>query len=256
MPISSSELVLYWSANAPTNDSGASGGGVDTLRFPDFTQLAANDSLEAVSTSSSDTMNLTITARDTAGAIVSETKALNGTTVVSFSGLGTVERVLKAELASTPAGTVTIRRSNNGPTVRQIPAGKRGFQLAFYDSASDPSVQKKRYEKVFFRNESTLTLNAAQVTLIADPSAVIRITVDSAVNGTWQVANRLADPRGSGSGSGQPTEPWTDDGSAINVPGGVLAGSAAIGVWVEQTLAAGASPLRSTFTLQLSGTSV
>ena len=94
-----SDLVAYASANMPDSDSATSGGAIDTKRRIDFTQMVANDTIEAVSTSASDTQNLTIEARKADGSVVSETKALTGTTAISFSTLGTVECILKADLA-------------------------------------------------------------------------------------------------------------------------------------------------------------
>lgn len=131
MAILSTDLILYTSANMPDTDTGTNGGAIDPLRRPDFTQLAANDDLEAVSSNAGDTMNLTIEGRDAAGNVVSETKALTGTSAVIFSTISVIERVLKAELASAPAGSVTVRRSVAGATVRVIPAGERGFMMFF-----------------------------------------------------------------------------------------------------------------------------
>lgn len=68
-----------------------------------FTDIAANDDVEALSDNAADTMNLTITARKADGTLVSETKALTGTTAVIFSVIGVVERVERALLASDAA---------------------------------------------------------------------------------------------------------------------------------------------------------
>ena len=56
---------------------------IDTLRRPDFTQITAGDTVEAVSSNAGDTtQTLTIEARKADGTVVSETKTLNGTTAV------------------------------------------------------------------------------------------------------------------------------------------------------------------------------
>jgi len=121
------DLVLYASAAMLDVDTGAQGGAIDLLRYVDFTQLAADDDIEVISTVAGDTQNCTIEARLASGVIVSETKVLTGTTAAIFSTLGVVERVLKVELASVAIGTVTVRRSVAGATVRAIPVGGRVY---------------------------------------------------------------------------------------------------------------------------------
>jgi hypothetical protein len=92
MPIATTDLVQFASANMPDIDTGTSGGAIDTLRRSDFTQIAANDTIQALSSSAGDTMNLTVEGRNAAGQVVTETKALTGTTAITFSTLATVER--------------------------------------------------------------------------------------------------------------------------------------------------------------------
>lgn len=245
MPIASTDLVAYASANMPDTDSGTSGGAIDTLRRIDFTQLAANDSLEAVSTSASDTQNITIEARNAAGSVVSETKALNGTTVVSFSTLGTVERVLKVELASAAVGTITVRRASSGPTVSQIPPGERGFMAFARKIASDPSAAKDYYHKFFWKNtHASLSLLNAVVKQNADPDARITHALATSVNDSGSVTNRTTSPG------------LTFDDNDKAVPGTDLAAGAAIGVWLRVSLPAGDSPHRTTYTSELAGQSV
>lgn len=246
MPIASSDLKAYQSANMPEDDVSTSGGAINTSGLVEFTDLAASDDLEALSTSSSDTMNLTIVGRNDAGAIVSETKALNGTTAVVFSGLGVIERFMKATLATAPNGTITIRRSPGGATVATLPPGKTSVRRLFYDSSSEASATV-RYEKFFWKNEhASLTLNAAKVKLTADPSSSIRIGLETSKNGTSSVSNRKTAPSG---------VTFVDDGVDIAVPGDTLEAGSAIGVWVEMTRGANAAPLKSTFTTELRGTS-
>src|SRR4051812_2570691 len=110
MAIAATDLIAYASANMPDVDTGTNGGAIDTLRRIAFTQIAANDTIQALSSSSSDTtQTVTVEGRNAAGVIVSETKTLTGTTAITFSTMSTVERVLKAELSATAVGTVTIR---------------------------------------------------------------------------------------------------------------------------------------------------
>lgn len=246
MSIANTDLILYAAANTPEDDVATAGGAIDPLRRIDFTQLAANDDVEAVSDNAADTMNLTIYARNPAGAIVSEVKALTGTTAIIFSTIGVVERVLKAELASAPTGIITIRRSIGGATIRTIPAGERGFEIAFYDSKSE-TAGTDRYQKVFYKNaHGSLTLNAAKVALTGDPEAVMTFAVANAKNDSETSANRKTAPSAVGA--------FSD--AQKDVPGTTLEAGSVIGIWMKMTLTGSHAPLKSTFTLELTGTSV
>lgn len=238
-----SDIVSYLSASMPESDATTSGGAIDTAGSPVFTDLAANDTLEALSSNAADTMNLTIVGRDAGKALASQTLALNGTTVVSFTT--TLERFMKAVLASAAAGTITIRRAGGGATVATIAPGQTSVRRFFYDSASE-SAQTIRYEKLFLKNTHGVdTLNSAAVNLSADPSASIRIGIAAAKNDSGSVANRKTSPGVT----------FVDDGVSQNVPGGTLAAGEAIGVWVEMTRGANAAAVKSTFTVQMTGTS-
>lgn len=245
MAIASTDLLLLGSLNRPLDDTSTSGGGIDVDHRPEFTQLAATDTLEVLSSSAGDTtQSITITGRNAAGAIISDTKTLNGTTVVAITG--SFERVHSAVLSADTAGNVTVRRSSAGPTVGVIPAGERGFYALFQRSASE-AAQAIRYEKIFWRNNhGTLTLTSADVTLTADPDSRIRIGLATAVDDTGSVANRKTAPGG---------VTFSDDNVVLSVPGGNLAAGSAIGVWVEQNLPADDSPHRTTFTTRLRGAS-
>lgn len=246
MSIVASELKAYQAANMPEDDTSLTGGAINTAGLVEFTDLAADDDLEALSDNAGDTMNLTITGRNPAGAIVTETKALTGTSAVIFSNLGVIERVLKIVLASAAAGVVTVRRSVAGATVVAIPVGKTSVRRLFYNSSSE-SGATTRFEKFFMRNENaTLTLNAASLKLTADPATTVRIGGAPSVDDSATVANRKATPS---------SVAFVDDGVAQAVPGNVLAASSAIGVWVEMTRSGSAPAIKNTFTVELSGTS-
>lgn len=247
MPIAATDLKLYGSANHAENDTALQGGAIATAVRLEFTDLAVNDSLEAVSSNVADTMNLTLTGRSASGAIVSETKALSGTTVVSFTVLATVERFLKGVLASAAAGTITIRRAATGPTVATMAPGDTTVRRLFYDSAST-STAKTLYEKSFWKNtHATLQLNSAALKLTADPAAVIRIGAAPSVGDAATIANRVTAPA---------TVTFVDDNVSQTVPGGALAAGSGIGVWAEMALAANNAAIKNTFTTELSGTTV
>jgi hypothetical protein len=243
--IATSELVAYASANVPDDDSSTAGGAIDPLRYVDFTQIAANDTIQAVS-DGADTRNITVEGRNAAGSVVSETKALTGAVAITFATLGTVERVLKAELASGDAArTVTIRRTTGPTTIRTLPPNKRGFMMIFRKVASDPSATKEVYEKFFFKNENgSLSLLSATVAETADPDNRITFALAAAVDDSGSVANRLTAPAA-----------LTFNNTTKNVPGTDLAAGSAIGVWLNLSLTAGDSAHKTTVTYQLAGQS-
>lgn len=245
MSIVATDLVEYCSANMPNDDVSTSGGAIDTLRRPDFTQMAANDTIQAVSSNAGDTtQTVTITGRTASGTVVSETKTLNGTTAINFTVLGTVERILKVELSATCTGIVTIRRTTGPTTVRTIPAGERGFLMVFRQDGSDPSVAKDYYVKTFLKNTNgSLALLSAQVTESADPDNRITWALAAAVDDSGSVANRVTSPG------------LTFNDTAKNVPGTDLASGSAIGVWRNLHLPIADPAHRTTHTLQLAGQS-
>lgn len=245
MPIQSTDLILYASANMPTDDTSPSGGDIDTGVRPVFVQLTAAAPIAAVS-DGSDTRQVTLIGRDPGGALVSETLTLNGTTEVLSSQ--TYERLLRAMLsASDPARTVALKQGSGGPTIATIPPYEVGVTATFINSASSGAVET-RYEKLFWYNaHDSLTLNAAQVVLTEDPAGTIQIGLETTKNSDASVANRKTAPSG---------VTFVDDNVAVDVPGGTLAAGEYIGVWVKQVLAAHGAPVRSTYTLRLIGTSV
>lgn len=250
MPVAAADLVQFASANMPDSDSGTSGGAIDTLRRVDFTQLAADDDIEVISTSASDTQNCTIEARKADGTIVSETLALTGTTARIFSGNAVVERILKVELASAAVGTITVRRSVAGATVRAIPVGERGFMALFRKVASDPATQKDYYSKVFIKNtHATLALTSATIKQNADPDARITHLPAAANDDTASVANRVTAP-----GAADTLDPDTFDDTDKSI--GSLGAGIARGVWLQLRLPAGDAPHRTTYTLEITGQSV
>ena len=246
MAVLATDLIVYNSLNRPEDDTTLTGGGIDVDHRPVFTPLAANDTLEMLSSAAGDTtQTVTITGRDAVGAIISDVQTLNGTTVVSFTG--TFERVLKVVMSADAVGIITIRRASAGPTVGTIPVGERGFNRMFYDSASE-AASVERYEKVFGRNNNgTDTLTNAEIELTADPSSRIRIGLAATKGDTATIANRKAVPAGI---------TFVDDNVAQAVPTDQLAAGEAIGVWIEQDLLADDSPFKSSFDLTIRGTTV
>jgi hypothetical protein len=173
--VSASDIVLYHAATQSDVDATPVGGAIDTLRRPDFTQVTAGDTVEAVSSNAGDTtQTLTIEARKADGTVVSETKTLTGTTAVVFSTIAAVDRILKAELSASTTGSITVRKNSAGATYRVIPAGERGFSAMHRKGTSSTSGAVDFYAKIFWKNTNgSNALLSAQVSESADPTGLV-----------------------------------------------------------------------------------
>jgi hypothetical protein len=259
MPVLSNELVAYMSASAGhagnpvKDDTSTIGGAIDTHSLLLVAQLSSSSRVEVVSDNSGDTGQLDIIGRDVSGNLVTATVFLSGTTPVA--PVQVFERVLYVNsriptLGLQINGNVTFRVIGGGTTLATLfPYDGTTNQASsfFINATSNPSAIKIRYDKMFFRNNngSALPLFGAKVTLTADPAARIRIGIAAAVNDTLTAANRLTAPAGI---------TFVDDNVAQNVPGTDLAAGAAVGVWIEQNLPVNDTARKSTFTVQLDGT--
>lgn len=245
MAIASTDLIAYNCANKPDDDVSTGGGAIDLDYRPTFTQLAASDNLEAFSSSAADTGTLTITGRATTGVIQQTTIVLNGTSTVTNAN--TFERILSVSNSGDANGTITVRRSPAGATVCTIPAGERGVYALFKRSASESGITI-RYDKIFWRNaHAGLTLQSAKAQLSADPDSRIRVGIATSVGDSATIANRKTAPAGI---------TFVDDGADQSLPGSALAAGANVGQWIELNLPAADSPHKTTFTSQISGTSI
>lgn len=250
MSIVSSDLIAYCSASRPTDDVSTTGGAIDALYRPVFTQMSANSTLEVVSSAVGDTTQVvTLIGRDAGGVYSTSTATLNGTTAVAFSPATTFERILSVSMSATATGTVTVRNSSAGTTWGTIPIGEKGFFAMFINAASSASGSTTRYEKFFWKNTNgTLTLTSSQVTLTADSVGDLNMGLATTIDDTATVANRTSAPAGVS---------FVGLSTAQNVPNsGNLTNGSGIGVWMKLSLATNASPIRNTFTTQLSGNTV
>lgn len=244
MSIVSGDLVFYNAASMSVDDTSTAGGAIDTLRRPDLTQMGSTDHVQVVSSSGSDTsQTCTITGRLADGSIASETLSLNGTTAVTSTNV--YERLLKAELSATCAGTVTVRVQTGPVTIRVIPIGERGFQAIFQRCASDPSTGQVFYEKLFIKNTNgSLALTTAVVKENADPSGLVTFALAATLDDTVTIANRKAAPAGG----------LTFDNADKNVPNSQnLSSGSAIGVWLKLNLAAANAAVKTTWTGEIDG---
>lgn len=250
MSITAADLNALGVVSRPKDDTSVSGGAIDDERRPVFTPLSANAVITASADYTSDLRTLNIEGRDPTGAVVAEALVLAG--VAEVVGSQVFERIQEIFADSVdPASSVGVHEGIGGPTIAVIPANELGFYRLYQRSASEAAVTT-RYEKFFWRNDHpTLTLNDAEVTLTVDPSTKIEIGLATAKDDAVSVVDRKTAPAG---------VTFVDDGVAIAVPSvgieSTLEAASAIGVWVQLTLLANDSPLKSTFTTRLRGTSV
>lgn len=106
MTVSQNELYFYGSANMPEDNTSTVGGAVDTSKLVFFADITPNGLMDYVSSSASDTAaTLAVTSLDATGVSQTETKTLNGTTVVA--GALTAERLMKGvQGGTTPVGDI------------------------------------------------------------------------------------------------------------------------------------------------------
>lgn len=249
MSVTASDIKFYGSASMPEDNSTTSGGAIDLEVKVIFTDISTTDNVTVVSDNAGDTMNITVYGRSAAGAIISETLALNGTTRVV--GSNNYERIMKVVLASAATGTITVARDNS-PTYTEIGTMEPGIlelRRMFYGASADAVGGSARayYEKFFIKNtSSTHTLNSATVAEAADPSTKITFDLESSKDGTNSVSDRL-----DGAPSGML---GSFDNTTKTVPGGGLGVGEAIGVWLKMSLSAGDSPGKSTWSTTVAGT--
>lgn len=249
MPVSENDLVFYGSAVMPESDAEtAIGGAIDKTVVVTFTDLDTNGTVEAVSSAAGDTMSLTVTGRNAAGEIVSETKALNGTAPVAFST--TFKRLMKAVLASAAAGTVTLRKSGGGTTLMTFPAGVLTVRRVFYEVAADVAGGSSRsfYEKIFAaNNNATDALTNAKISIQTNPGGRFAFALESVLDGSDTNGvgnNRQVAPAGYSFG--------TSELAVAN--GSNHSPEKAQGIWLRLTLPAGAAASADTLVLRETGT--
>jgi hypothetical protein len=251
MSIIQAELIQYQSANMPVDDVSTSGGGINVAGRADLFSAevpSPAQTIKLASTNAGDTRTVTIFGRNNAGAIVSEAKALTGTTAVTTTQA--FERISKITVSTTTTAGIVINVMRTNPAddgiLAAIPADITSCQRMFYDSQSEAS-QAVRYEKLFWKNtNSTLTLNNATVKLTSNPLSKIKIALEASLNDTNSVANRKTVPSGGLT--------FVDQNSTPSVPTGAIPSGSAIGTWVQQTLAIADAAAKSSHQTQLTGT--
>lgn len=240
-------LQLYSSLTMPEDDVTLNiGGAIDVTTLVSFNRMLTNGSVEVISDNAADTMNITITGRAPDGTLLTNTVALNGTTVVAVTG--TFKRLLKAELSAAAAGTITVRKSGNGGDLMLLPAGVTTMRRVFYGASADVSGGAARsfHEKVFYRNDDGIAaLLGAKVSLPVDMGGKIAFALEAAQGGSDSNGagnNRLVAPGG-----------YVLDGAEKTVPANNITPGSAIGIWLELSLAAGLAAADDEFNLRITG---
>lgn len=245
MSIAAADLKFYQAANHAEDDASIQGGAIATAGKVEFTQFTANAVAEVVS-DGADVRTVTVHGRLATGARDSEAIVLTGAAPVA--GAKTWERILKVVMsASDGARTVSVKQGAGGAVRATIEPNVTSARAFFIDSASG-AAQVIRYEKLFAKNtHGTLTLNSAAIKLTADPAARIRVGAAPSKADAATTANRISAPA---------SVTFVNDNVSQGVPTGALAAGETIGVWSEQDLPASDAANRSSFTLEISGTTV
>jgi len=265
MSVVAADLVYYGAANHQETDAGTpQGGAIDlTVRVvpndaAEFNLTSGADTITVVSDNAGDTtQTVTVTGRLASGVIDTEALALNGTTPVV--GAKTFERILKLVLDAAITGIVTVSETSGAATIVTYPASTavRTFRRLFYDAAAEASggSTKEYYEKVFIKNENaTNALLGVTVKENADPETDISFALEDAVDDSGTSTNRITIPTASeigasGFSSADKVLSTETDASTADLGAGE-----AIGVWVNATLPAGEPATKSTWTLEITGT--
>jgi hypothetical protein len=245
MSVSGADLVVYMAMNKPTDDSSTAGGDINSYIRATFDDPTSAATIKFVSTSASDSQNVAITGRNTAGAITSETLALSGTTIVT--SVNTYERILSCVLSSGAAGTITAS-GNSLNKITDIPAAETGFCRPFYDATASTSASKTLYDKVFVKNNNSIGSTLNNATLVEVSSGLyskINFGLEDIKQGSQTVSNRLAAPTGVTGGYGA---------GPSGMVGDELAASGYQGVWLQLSLGAGEAATNSFYQVQVSGT--
>jgi hypothetical protein len=251
MSVISSDLVIYGAANIAEADGVTHGGVIDTEVRYVFTNApmanTLNENVDIVSDQSGDTtQTVTITGRNSEGAIITEDLSLNGVTPVT--GSTAFERLLKVVSDAAHDGTITVTSQTSSSGLCTLESGVLSVRRPFYNVSSDVAGGSARafYEKIFIKNNnSTNALLNSVVSEAADPSTNITFDLEDACNDNNTVSTRIDEAPSGMLGS--------FDNANKNVPGVHLGPGSGIGCWMKLSLAAGEAADKSTWTVQIQG---
>lgn len=108
MAVVDQDLIMYGSNSMPDDDTATGiGGAILTSRKMDFSMFLANQTVQYISSAAGDTtQTITVSYLDNSLTLRTETKTLNGTTVVA--GSATMNTLLKAIKSATTTGDVAV----------------------------------------------------------------------------------------------------------------------------------------------------
>ena len=246
MAITASDLILYGSTGRPTSDTTVTGGGIDLTARPITTPMSSAEIVELISSSSGDTRTVTMVYRDTDGASLTWSPTLAGTSAVPIS-TGTPQHIMSLTLSSaSTTATVTLRMSSGAAIHSVNPTETDAFRMFQFALSSAAGVV--RYEKLFLKNVSTdADLSNANIALTSDASTQYTLALSGGKDTSSEWATRITVPTGL---------TFVDTSSGVDVPSSTLGSSEAIGVVIEQTLAANATEGWPTILIEASGGTV
>jgi hypothetical protein len=249
MSVAPTDLKDYGSANMQETDSGSpQGGAIDLTTKIDFTDISAPDGITVVSSDPGDTMGFYYWGRDVSGVIITGSTTLMGITPIPL--IVTLERILKVQLLSPAAGTITITKTTGGAILITMEPGIITVRRPFYNAAAPSVGSKTYYEKFFIKNtHGSLALTLATVAQLTnrigvDPNGRIAFGLESSLDGSDSVTNRLTAPS-----------------ETINVTTKNVANSqnlspgAAQGIWMSLALSSADVATKTSVTFELAGQS-
>lgn len=249
MAVVDADIIVYGSANMQETDSGTQGGAIDTAVLIVFTDISPNGTVDAHSTSASDTtQTVTVYGRIADGTITSENLGtLTGTTPITGSTV--FERILKVVMSATAVGVVVVEENTGGEDLVTLSIGTTECRRPFYDVAAEASGGSARdyYEKIFFYNSNgSSALTSATIAEIAGGAAAqIDFQLESTLDGSDTATNRVTSPGGS------------FDSTTKNVANSQShSPTSGQGVWIHLALPAGEAAQNTTYTLRESGQTV
>lgn len=249
MSVVPSDLVFYGSQSMPEIDGVAPGSGIDlTTRVAFDDAILANTLNRQVAALSSSIVDsgipLYVTGRNSAGVIVSDTILMSGT--FPATGAQTFERILKI-LTVPHTGTITVREVVGNTGIASLESGVLQIRRPFYDVSADVAGGSTRnyYDKTFLKNNNTTNaLLNAYIIESGDPSGKL----------TFAIASGYADAGGAVNRQTAPSGTTAFNSTTKSLPSGFLNPGDSIGVWLNLTLSAGDAAAKTTYTLQVSGT--
>jgi len=138
MSVLPSDIVVYGSADMPETDGAPIGGAVDFTRRVAFYDVSPTGSVDAISSSSSDTATKIIySGRDSAGTVQNQTLTLNGQSWVT--GSQSLERLLCAALSGASANG-PLANPGGTPAVGDVALAAHGCVLPLGAITTDATV--------------------------------------------------------------------------------------------------------------------